>query len=208
MFSNHPPETTQLFFDSSTDVQGVREDLDWLFSNGSAVPPHNPEGYYNAPWATPAPISLSPSSSNSFQSVGDAPNPQPSEWSEVRAHVLSALDLILPPHVLQSSFFEPESLQSFYTLYFNNYNAHFPILHSPTFYPQEAPPLLMVAILTLGATLSPDDTHFQTAERIHDSLRWLIFSSEAFHPPRTTLVFASPAPGPGAGEDVLVTKTP
>lgn len=183
MATNHLPETTQLFFDSSTDVQGVREDLDWLFSNGSTVPTQAPEGYYNAPWATPAPISLSPSSSNSFQSVGDAPNPHPSEWTEVRAHVLSALDLILPPPVLQSSFFEPECLQTFYNLYFTNYNAHFPILHGPTFYPHEAPPLLMVAILTLGATLSPDDSHFQTAERIHDSLRWLIFSSEAFHPP-------------------------
>ncbi|ETN46402.1 uncharacterized protein HMPREF1541_00586 [Cyphellophora europaea CBS 101466] len=183
LMSNPTPETTQLFFDSSTDVQGVREDIDWLFSNGN-VPESAADGYYNAaPWAPPPPLSLSPSSSNSFQSAGDVPNPQPSEWNEVRANVLSALDLILPPPVLQSSFFEPESLQTFYGIYFANYNAHFPILHAPTFNPQEAPPLLMVAILTLGATLSPDETHFSTADKIHDSLRWLIFSSEAFRPP-------------------------
>lgn len=182
MHTSHPSETTQLFFDSSTDQQGVREDIEWLFSNGSVVAEQGSEAYHQTPWPPPAPISLSPSSTNSFQS-GDAPIPPPNEWGEVRAHVLSALDLILPAPVLQSSFFEPESLQSFYNIYFANYNAHFPILHEPTFNPQEAPPLLMVAILTLGATLSPDETHFQTAEKIHDSLRWLIFSSEAFRPP-------------------------
>lgn len=184
--ATHLPETTHLLFDSSTDVQGVREDLDWLFSNDNAAPENSFEAYHQAPWTrpapAPAPVSLSPSSTNSLQSTG-ALIPPLSEWGEVRAHVLSALDLILPPPVLQSSFFEPESLQSFYTMFFAIYNAHFPVLHAPTFNPRETPPLLMVAILTLGATLSPDDTHFQTAERIHDSLRWLIFSSEAFCPP-------------------------
>jgi hypothetical protein len=173
------PGTQQLFFDSATDAQGIREDIDWLFNNPV---PDSAEGFFNAPWTTPAPHSLSPSSSNSF-SGPDILNPLPSEWGEVRVNVLSALDLILAPQILQSSFFEPESLQTFHNMYFTNYNAHFPILHAPTFIPQEAPPLLMVAILTLGATLSPDDSHFQTAERIHDSLRWLIFSSEAFRPP-------------------------
>ena len=180
--SQPTPETHHLFFDSSTDVQSVREDLDWLFSN-QLTDSTPSDGFFNASSALPAPLSLSPSSSNSFQSGPEAGSVQNSEWSEVRAHVLSALDLILSPAVLQSSFFEPESLNSFYNIYFANYNAHFPILHAPTFNPQEAPPLLMCALLTLGATLSPDDTHFQTAERIHDSLRWLIFSSEAFRPP-------------------------
>lgn len=181
MVSDSTPETHRLFFDSSTDVQGVREDLDWLFS--TQIPDAQPDGFFPPPWTTPMPPSLSPSSTNSFQSAPEPPTSQPNEWREVRAHVLSALDLILPAPVLQSSFFEAESMQTFFNLYFANYNAHFPIIHYPTFNPQAAPPLLMVAILTLGATLSPDDSHFHTAERIHDSLRWLIFSSEAFSPP-------------------------
>lgn len=175
-------ETHRLFFDPSTDVQGVREDLEWLFNN--QLENSHPENYYNAPWTTHMPASLSPSSTNSFQSGQEGNNvPQPNEWNEVRAGVLSALDLILPAPVLQSSFFEPESMQTFCNLYFNNYNGHFPILHQPTFSPASVPPLLMIAVLTLGATLSPDESHFQTAERIQDSLRFLIFNSEAFSPP-------------------------
>jgi hypothetical protein len=177
----HSNGTHQVFFDPATDVQGVREDLDWLFSN--QLTDANADTYYTAPWSNAVPPSLSPSSTNSFQGHDTNSSTPVGEWNEVRAGVLSALDLILPAPILQSSFFEAESMQNFCSLYFNNYNAHFPILHQPTFTPQMVPPLLMIAVLTLGATLSPDESHFETAERIQDSLRFLIFNSEAFSPP-------------------------
>jgi hypothetical protein len=89
--------------------------------------------------------------------------------------VLAAL-VTLPADLLSSSFFDAANLEWFMQSYWENYNPHFSLLHRPTFSVQDAPPLLLVALLTLGATLSPDRNHYQIAEKIHESLRWLIFT--------------------------------
>lgn len=93
----------------------------------------------------------------------------------LRSKLQSALPSVAS-EVLESSFFELQNLKSFYDDYFKSYNAHFPIIHQATFSVHDVEPLLLVAMLTLGATLSPDPAHFFSAQRIHDTLRWLIFS--------------------------------
>lgn len=107
------------------------------------------------------------------------PTASPGPWSTVRSRVLSAL-CGLAPDVVESSFFAPANLAEFYELYFDHYDTHFPILHRPTLHPAEAPPLLMIAIVTLGATLSHDVNHFRIATRIHDGLRWIVFGVSIF----------------------------
>jgi hypothetical protein len=96
-----------------------------------------------------------------------------------RDRVLSALTT-LPAEILASSFFEAANLERFMQNYWNSYNPHFSLLHRPTFSVQDAPPLLLVALLTLGATLSPIEEHYVVAEQIHQNLRWLIFTVRHF----------------------------
>ncbi|KAK7227951.1 hypothetical protein V2G26_000121 [Clonostachys chloroleuca] len=99
------------------------------------------------------------------------------ESAEVNA---SDLDDPLLAHQVQAA---SKTLEQFMLSYWENYNAHFFLLHQPTFCVQDAPPLLLVAILTLGATLSPDEGHYRVAETIHQNLRWLIFTSPSFQVP-------------------------
>jgi hypothetical protein len=163
----------QMLFDSSNDVQGLSEELDWLF--GTISPDQG--GSYDL-YANPGEVanlpSFSPSSTNSHQSLTETLSTSDSLWLEVREKTMLALQPS-SPDLLDSSFFEAVNLQKFFQIYFNDYNTHFPILHQPTFSCREASPLLLLAILTLGATLSERE-HFETAQAIHDRLRWLIFS--------------------------------
>lgn len=170
-----------VIFDASDGAQGLVEDLDWLFGN---VP--FPEDFPMDPsldMTIPNDVSFaSPNSTLSQQLSTDTPSLGSSPWLNVRARLLEALRT-LPQDLLDAPFFEPVNLKSFFDIYFSNYNAHFPILHQASFALDDTPPLLLVALLTLGATLSPDSSHYRTAERIHESLRWLIFSSGSFQPP-------------------------
>ncbi|KIW10640.1 hypothetical protein PV08_11604 [Exophiala spinifera] len=176
MGNNH-----HVIFDASDGAQGLVEDLDWLFGNVSF-----PDEFAMDPSldiTLPNDISFaSPNSTLSQQLSTDTPSLGGGPWLGVRARLLDALRT-LPQDLLESPFFEPVNLKAFFDIYFSNYNAHFPILHQASFALGDAPPLLLVALLTLGATLSPDSSHYQTAERIHESLRWLIFSSGSFQPP-------------------------
>lgn len=159
------------FFDESNDATSLMQDLDWLFDASSwdgsgevdGINLHSPA---NAPTTSPV----------SDASVGrDIISQLENTYRLPRERILSSLSY-LPKEVLTSSFFESKTLEQFMLSYWENYNAHFFLLHQPTFCVQDAPPLLLVAILTLGATLSPDEGHYRVAETIHQNLRWLIFT--------------------------------
>ncbi|KIV80653.1 hypothetical protein PV11_08139 [Exophiala sideris] len=183
-FLQLPPElysSHHVIFDASDGAQGLVEDLDWLFGNVPYTENSDMSQTLDMtlpndlPWA-------SPNSTLSQQLSTDAPSLTSSPWSTARTRILYALGP-LPQDLLEDQFFEPVHLKSFFDSYFSNYNAHFPILHQASFALQDTPPLLLVGILTLGATLSPDSLHYRASERIHESLRWLIFSSGSFQPP-------------------------
>ncbi|KAL5340151.1 fungal-specific transcription factor domain-containing protein [Aspergillus crustosus] len=165
------------FFDASNDATGLTEDLDWLFGVGSWDPSAGLDAFniFNSTAELPV---WSPASGTSQGSVFavETVNLVP------RDKVLAAL-ATLPADVLSSSFFDGANLEWFMQSYWQNYNPHFSLLHKPTFSVQDAPPLLLVALLTLGATLSPDKEHYRVAEEIHESLRWLIFTSQSFKAP-------------------------
>lgn len=173
-----PPNITDLnfmFFEPFENAQG-QQDLNWLFEGGLS------DLDFDRGSILDAQSTVSPLSTTSCQFITDDSLASTDHWVAVRSRLVTALSSI-PASVLQSSFFEPSNLHLFKQLYFQHYNAHFPILHEPTFDPTQTPPLLMATVLTLGATLSEDDAHFATAQQLHDSLRWLIFASDDFQPP-------------------------
>lgn len=161
------------FFDGSNDATGLIQDLDWLLGVSPWDATVDLPGLNLFDNITELPI-WSPESEVSHRSTAAV---QPAEVTDSvpRERVLSAL-AGLPPDVLTSSFFEPENLEHFMQNYWQNYNPHFSLLHKATFSVQQAPPLLLVALLSLGATLSPDEGHYKVAEEIHESLRWLILT--------------------------------
>ncbi|VUC29960.1 unnamed protein product [Clonostachys rosea] len=166
------------FFDECNDATSLMQDLDWLFDASSwdgsgEVDGINMRSPADAPTTSPA----------SDASMGrDITSHLENTYRLPRERILAALSY-LPHEVLVSSFFESKNLEQFMISYWQNYNAHFFLLHQPTFSVQDAPPLLLVALLTLGATLSPDEEHYQVAEKIHQNLRWLIFNSPSFQVP-------------------------
>lgn len=168
-----------LFFDPSLNTADLYQDFDWLFENISTD--FNPNGDLPAVASPETSISASNISPPSLPpNTPHAPSyhsaqPSSAPWVAVQGRLLEALGT-LPPEIFMSSFFYPSNLSYFYDLYFENYHPHFPIIHKPTFHPTKASPLLMAAILTLGSTLSSDIAHFETATRIHDTLRYIIFN--------------------------------
>ncbi|KAL4875172.1 fungal-specific transcription factor domain-containing protein [Aspergillus karnatakaensis] len=167
------------FFDGSNDLTGLTQDLDWLFGVGSWDPSANLYGFNMLTPSTELPAWSPASGTSQGSTVAAALQAAP---LVPRDKLLSALATV-PADVLSSSFFDPANLEWFMESYWQNYNPHFSLLHRPTFSVQDAPPLLLAALLTLGATLSPDKDHYRVAERIHDSLRWLIFTSQSFQAP-------------------------
>ncbi|KAL2836124.1 fungal-specific transcription factor domain-containing protein [Aspergillus pseudodeflectus] len=186
---SRPNETSGVgyltFFDGSNDATSLTQDLDWLFGVGvdcwddaSASLDRfnnilNPTTEQLPVWS---PLSGTSSQGSVSVAVENVTHLVP------RQKVLAAL-VTLPADLLSSSFFDAANLEWFMQSYWDNYNPHFSLLHRPTFSVQAAPPLLLVALLTLGATLSPDRNHYQIAEKIHESLRWLIFTSPDFQAP-------------------------
>lgn len=117
--------------------------------------------------AVPDPMAMFPYPGQDLDLGIDSTSP----WVAISPILRSSLDG-LSADVLSSQFFNPSNLVQFYDLYFNNYDPHFPFLHRPSLVPIEMPPLLLLAIVALGATLSTDPTNFEIATRVHDDLRF------------------------------------
>lgn len=71
------------------------------------------------------------------------------------------------------------SMQNYLDLFFSRFNVAYPLLHQATFDPSQTEPLLLLAVLLLGATYSEKATHGM-AVCIHDVLRAQIFQHAAF----------------------------
>ncbi|KZF25827.1 hypothetical protein L228DRAFT_84633 [Xylona heveae TC161] len=71
------------------------------------------------------------------------------------------------------------ALQTYSDLYFTCFNLSYPLLHQATFQPSLVNPLLLTAVLLLGATYSDKEAHL-LAVCIHDIMRVEIMSNQAF----------------------------
>lgn len=77
------------------------------------------------------------------------------------------------------------------------YHSQYPILHRPSFNVSEAHPLLILAMVMMGATmrgamgLSNLQNPIELSNQIAIPLRWLIFSSSEFQPPVQTWIIQS-----------------
>ncbi|PWY76081.1 MFS general substrate transporter [Aspergillus sclerotioniger CBS 115572] len=85
------------------------------------------------------------------------------------------------PTPLDSPLLSLSSLQSYSDLFFTRFNTTYPLIHQPTFDPSTTTPVLLAAILSMGATYSSREAH-QLAVGIHDSLRNQLFLHPDFSP--------------------------
>ncbi|PYI09266.1 MFS general substrate transporter [Aspergillus sclerotiicarbonarius CBS 121057] len=85
------------------------------------------------------------------------------------------------PTPLDSPLLSLASLQSYSDLFFTRFNTTYPLIHQPTFDPAITAPVLLAAILSMGATYSSREAH-QLAVGIHDSLRNQLFCHPDFSP--------------------------
>lgn len=72
------------------------------------------------------------------------------------------------------------SIQQFCDVYFLRFNTSYPLLHQATFDPAHVDPLLLIAVIQLGATYSSKDDHL-LAVCIHNVMRSQIFGHTAFN---------------------------
>ncbi|KAG0651214.1 Nicotinate catabolism cluster-specific transcription factor [Hyphodiscus hymeniophilus] len=72
-----------------------------------------------------------------------------------------------------------DSLQQWSDLFFGHFNVSYPLFHQATFDPSQTEPLLLTAVLLLGATYSSKDDHLFSI-CIHNVMRTQIFGSVAF----------------------------
>ena len=77
-------------------------------------------------------------------------------------------------------FLSLSSLQQFCDVYFLRFNTSYPLLHQATFDPSHVDPLLLIAVVQLGATYSTKDDHL-VAVCTHNVMRSQIFGHPAFN---------------------------
>lgn len=84
-----------------------------------------------------------------------------------------------------TDFFRPETIKRLFHLYFEIFHDHFPILHKPSFMkgPESIHPLLVVAIITLGA-FHDSFENYEVAVELHENFRWVVFSILDLIPPK------------------------
>jgi len=166
-----------LFFDDSTNIQDLPEDLDWFFeaSQSELVSSLDMSSAVAPPTTFQIAAAMPELLSSNHQPILPAIPSYDNAWLIARSKILASLHS-LPQELLESPFFQRSNLALFYDLYFKNYHHHFPILHQPSMLVAEAPPLLLTAIITLGATLIADPVLYSIGTQIHDALRWIILS--------------------------------
>jgi len=78
----------------------------------------------------------------------------------------------------------PEALSNYLNVYWTEFHSQYPILHRPTTTITRSAHLpLFVAMITIGMSLGGSDRTHTLAVRIHEELRWQIYSSKTFKHP-------------------------
>lgn len=139
----------------------------------------------------------------SLESISESPDSSVNPWVKIRDDIVKCLfgealgastssplqtctlSNVYSVDLTSSWLYQPYFLQKYFLMYFENYHEHFPILHKPSVLsrPDKVPPLLMIAITTLGTAFAVEE-HFSTSVKIHERLQFLVLShKEINHPP-------------------------
>ncbi|OAL25026.1 hypothetical protein AYO22_04903 [Fonsecaea multimorphosa] len=103
-----------------------------------------------------------------------------------RSRILKLIDETQPTTVdnmvitTSSNLLSAASLQRYSNLFFTKFNVSYPLIHLPTFDPSLTDALLLIAILSIGATYDGKDSH-QMAIDIHNVLRPRIIQHPSFN---------------------------
>ena len=104
-----------------------------------------------------------------------------------RERILRFVDIAQPKAHDGSAIYREDSslstatLQHFSDLFFRRFNTAYPLFHQPTFDPAVVDPLLLIAILQVGATYSTKDDHI-FAMCLHNTMRSQIHGHPFFGP--------------------------
>lgn len=90
------------------------------------------------------------------------------------------------PELATTSLFSPPALRCYIYLYFQKFNAIYPLIHKASFVASSADPMLLSAMIICGAHFADESAHF-LAERIGRKLWGAFITFEDFRPARATL---------------------
>jgi hypothetical protein len=78
----------------------------------------------------------------------------------------------------------PEALSNYLNVYWSDFHSQYPILHRPTtIINRHAHLPLFISMITIGMSLGGSAQTHELAVRIHEELRWQIYSSKSFKHP-------------------------
>ncbi|KAG7661196.1 uncharacterized protein J8A68_005290 [[Candida] subhashii] len=173
--------------------------IDWLFqddtmSKGKLATSE----FYNFPTDVP----VSSLFMNAFVNSPSFPMNNSKNRTSIDHNIREKLINLLPELNANPDFGIPQ-IERCLELYWSVYHTQYPILHKPSFSNQDAHPLLLLAMIMVGASFTdctsdpqdPNGTLFmdpqKLAEQIADPLRWLIFSNSECRPPAKTYIIQS-----------------
>lgn len=164
MSSNTTPE-----LDFSPQTTTSPDSMQTQAANPANMASHIPNSSFNMQSLPPSPPrrsmpTIDDVSRNEILDILVSAKPRTPEGSEIsRDHPLLSLS----------------SMQNYLDLFFSRFNVAYPLLHQATFDPSQTEPLLLLAVLLLGATYSEKAIH-RLAVCIHDVLRAQIFQHSSF----------------------------
>jgi hypothetical protein len=185
-----PPKDTELnsFWVTTSQITTDQDGLEWFFeplqgiSDLANYPVPQFEPQVAIQFQLPSPphnsdhqATMNAAHGEGFNLLIDTHADQDNDWTCARSNMLDSLSQ-LDMRVLQSPFFEVDSLKMFFDLFFKHYHPHFPIIHHATFSVVACHPLLLVAILNLGSAMASDEMLFHLGQQVHYSLRLTIFN--------------------------------
>ncbi|KAJ5709942.1 hypothetical protein N7493_009534 [Penicillium malachiteum] len=138
------------------------------------------------PSVTPDLLEMDWMSGSSFLG-SDPPQHLPRMTENDRTGILSIVAQTHPmgidgqPMALNSPLLTLSALQNYCDLFFTRFNIPYPLVHQATFNPSMVDPVLLAAILFMGATYSTREAH-QLAVGVHDKLRIQLLGHPDFSP--------------------------
>lgn len=160
--------------------------IEWLFHDDGSIPQRSD-----------IPNNLSPMSLLESMFAVSPDFPHSNNRKDIHDNIVHNLQSLIPS-LNGNNDFTSVKIERCLEIYWLIFHPQYPILHKPSFSNQSAHPLLLLAMIMLGAGLAACtgvkedfEDHKQLADSIADPLRWLIFSNKDCKPPAKVWVVQS-----------------